>query len=294
VYENAVEYLPYEDCSEYLTDSTHLDRFYRENGYLFLRGVLNDRKIGNVAAQMLDGLRDLGHVPENSSLDNLRLNSYEAVDEAALHGYVDYDSFWNDRSTLTVFEHVFGEPIRVFKSTTIRYYPAGKDPAGPKYITPLHQDGYYVGPNKDFRTVWVPLLPTSLAIGGVALAAGSHTQGSRDHVRDERYELFGSTVSGVPADRLSEFYPLRFSPMEPGDVLIFHAYLCHRSVPNLDRAGKIRMSMDTRVQPASTPVGYYAATSWVKSFNDAAKFRMNSATNNSPTLSPGELEHGTN
>jgi 1-deoxypentalenic acid 11beta-hydroxylase len=204
-------------------------------------------------------------------LEETGLRSYEEVDEVALHGHVDYDGFWNDPATTSVFEKVFGEPVAVFKSTTIRYYPGGTNPDGPSYVTPFHQDGFYIGPNKDFRTTWVPLLPTSYSIGGVALAAGSHREGARDHIRDERYKRFEHTVSGVPADSLTEFFPLRFSPTEPGDLLVFHAFLCHRSVPNLDQTGKIRMSMDTRVQPASTPFGYNAATTWVDSSKDASK-----------------------
>lgn len=274
-------FAPYEDCSDLLANRSALDEFYNTNGYVFLRGVLDPAKVELVATQMLDGLRQLGHVPDGATLENTGLKSYEAVDEAALHEYVNYDEFWNDPSTVRVLEQVFGEPISVFKSTTIRYYPGGTNPDGPNYVTPLHQDGYYIGPNKDFRTTWVPLLPTSSTVGGVALAPGSHTEGARDHVRDERYERFGRAVSGIPADSLENFYPFRFSSMEPGDVLIFHAFLCHKSVPNLDRTGKIRMSMDTRVQPEATPFGYNAATPWVESSKDASKGIMSKLTGTS-------------
>ena len=276
----STSFAPYEDCTELLGDRRGLEEFYRTNGYVFLRGVLDRAKVRPVAEQMLEGLRKLGNVPADATLEEPGLTSYEDVDEVALHGYVDYDSFWNDPATVGVFEAVFGEPVAVFKSTTIRYYPGGEDPDGPSYVTPFHQDGYYIGPNKDFRTTWVPLLPTSDSIGGVALAAGSHTGGLRDHIRDDRYKRFEQAVSGIPADSLQEFFPLRFSPMEPGDLLVFHAFLCHRSVPNLDQSGKIRMSMDTRVQPAATPFGYNAATSWADSSKDASKGIMSKLAGN--------------
>ncbi|MFC7615511.1 phytanoyl-CoA dioxygenase family protein [Actinokineospora soli] len=242
----------YQDCTPLLGDRAALDAFYAQHGYLYLRGVLDRRLVRDVATQMLDGLVALGAAPPGSTLENLDIASFEAVDEIAMHDHVRYDDFWQHPSTISVFEQVFGEPVFVFKSTTIRYYPsqAGSEDPSFSYLTPLHQDGFYIGPNKDFRTVWVPLLPTSTGTGGVAIADGSHHDGLREHVLNESFKRFGHPVRGIPVDTMGADEPLLFSPMEPGDLVLFHAFTCHKSLPNLSDPRAMRMSMDTRVQPA--------------------------------------------
>ncbi|MEU5578852.1 1-deoxypentalenic acid 11-beta-hydroxylase [Streptomyces huasconensis] len=262
----------YVDCAPLLDDREALDRFYEEHGYLYLRDALDRELVRTAAEQMLQGLIALGHAAPGTTLDTLAIDSFEAVDEVAMHEYVKYDELWNHPTTVKLWEQVFGEPVFVFKSTTIRYYPTAAGSAEPSFLTPLHQDGFYIGPNKDFRTAWIPLLPTSHAIGGVAIADGSHKRGPREHVITENFRRFGHPVRGIPAEEFGADEQLLFSPMEPGDVLLFHAFTCHKSIPNVsvDPAG-MRMSMDTRIQPASSHRGFNSLTPWPESAKDASK-----------------------
>lgn len=272
----------YTDCTPLLGDRAALDHFYDEHGYLFLRGVLDRGLVRTVAEQMLEGLIALGAADKQATLDNLSIDSFEAVDEVAMHDYVKYDTFWNDPSTIKVFEEVFGEPVFVFLSTTIRYYPsqAGSEHPSFSYLTPLHQDGFYIGPNKDFRTVWVPLMPTSDGTGGVTLADGSHHRGPREHELNESFRRFGHPVRGIPPENVDE--PLLFTAMEPGDLIVFNAYMCHKSLPNLSDPPAMRMSMDTRVQPANSELGFNALTPWPESAKDASKGIMAKITGTTP------------
>ncbi|MFI9626997.1 1-deoxypentalenic acid 11-beta-hydroxylase [Streptomyces sp. NPDC052042] len=277
----------YVDCTPLLEDREALDRFYDEHGYVFLRGVLDRDLVRAAAEQMLDGLVELGHAAPDATLDTLTIDSFEAVDEVAMHGHVKYDDFWNHPSTLRVFEQVFGEPVFVFRSTTIRYYPsaAGSEKPDFSHLTPLHQDGFYIGPNKDFRTAWIPLIATTPASGGVALADGSHKKGPREHVLSEDYRRFGHPVRGIPPQELGEDERLLYSPMGPGDVLLFHAFLCHKSLPNISADPAImRMSMDTRVQPASSHRGFNALTPWTESAKDPSKGIMSKITGTPTTV----------
>ncbi|MGY0063863.1 1-deoxypentalenic acid 11-beta-hydroxylase [Streptomyces sp. LZ34] len=269
----------YVDCTPLLDDREALDRFYDEHGYLYLRGALDRELVRTTAEQMLEGLIALGHAAPGTTLDTLTIESFEAVDEVAMHDYVKYDDLWNHPSTLKVWEKVFGELVFVFKSTTIRYYPSAAGSAEPSFLTPLHQDGFYIGPNKDFRTAWVPLLATTPDIGGVAVADGSHKNGPREHVVTENFRRFGHAVRGIPAEEFGADEQLLFSPMEPGDVIIFHAFMCHKSIPNVsvDPAG-MRMSMDTRIQPASSHRGFNALTPWPESAKDPSKGIMSKIT----------------
>ncbi|MGW3563915.1 1-deoxypentalenic acid 11-beta-hydroxylase [Streptomyces sp. NPDC000941] len=269
----------YVDCTPLLDDREALDRFYDEHGYLYLRGALDRELVRTAAEQMLEGLIALGHAAPGTTLDTLTIESFEAVDEVAMHDYVKYDDLWNHPSALKVWEKVFSEPVFVFKSTTIRYYPAAAGSAEPSFLTPLHQDGFYIGPNKDFRTAWVPLLATTPDIGGVAVADGSHQKGPREHVVTENFRRFGHAVRGIPAEKFGADEQLLFSPMEPGDVIIFHAFMCHKSIPNVSvNPAGMRMSMDTRIQPASSHRGFNALTPWPESAKDPSKGVMSKIT----------------
>ncbi|MFM9443110.1 phytanoyl-CoA dioxygenase family protein [Streptomyces acidiscabies] len=265
----------YVDCTPLLDDREALDRFYDEHGYVYLRGALDRDLVRAAAEQMLEGLVALGHAPAGTTLGTLTIESFEAVDEIAMHDYVKYDDLWNHPSSVKVWEQVLGEPAFVFKSTTIRYYPsaAGSEDSGvPSFLTPLHQDGYYIGPNKDFRTAWIPLLPTPPGIGGVALADGSHKKGLREHIPSEHHRRFGHPMRGIPVEEFGSDERLLLSPMEPGDVIIFHAFMCHKSVPNVSvNPAGMRMSMDTRIQPAASHRGFNALTPWTQSAKDPSK-----------------------
>ncbi|MFG3207811.1 1-deoxypentalenic acid 11-beta-hydroxylase [Streptomyces sp. NPDC048192] len=275
----------YVDCTPFLDDREALDRFYDEHGYLYLRGVLDGELVRTAAEQMLEGLVALGHTAPGTTLDTLAIDSFEAVDEVAMHDYVRYDDLWNHPSSLKVWEKVFGEPVFVFKSTTIRYYPSAAGSAEPSFLTPLHQDGFYIGPNKDFRTAWIPLQATTRDIGGVAVADGSHRKGPREHVVTENFRRFGHPVRGIPAQEIGADEQLLFSPMEPGDVLLFHAFMCHKSLPNVSaNPAGMRMSMDTRIQPASSHRGFNALTPWPESAKDASKGIMSKITGTPTTV----------
>ncbi|MFE9331617.1 1-deoxypentalenic acid 11-beta-hydroxylase [Streptomyces sp. NPDC006925] len=269
----------YVDCTPLLDDHQALERFYDEHGYVCLRGALDPELVRTAAEQMLQGLIALGHAAPGTTLENLAIDSFEAVDEVAMHDYVKYDDLWNHPSTVKVWEKVLGEPVFVFESTTIRYYPSAAGSEEPSFLTPLHQDGFYIGPNKDFRTAWIPLLPTSRDTGGVALADGSHKKGAREHVVTESFRRFGHPVRGIPTEEFGGDGQLLFSPMEPGDVLLFHAFMCHKSIPNVSaNPARMRMSMDTRVQPASSHRGFNALTPWPESAKDASKGIMSKIT----------------
>ena len=269
----------YTDCTPMLGDRAALDRFYEEHGYLFLRGVLDRGLVRTAAEQMLEGLVALGAADPQATLDDVTIDSFEGVDEVAMHGYVKYDEFWDHPATVKVFEEVLGEPAFVFRSTTIRYYPSavGSEET-PAHLTPLHQDGFYIGPNKDFRTFWMPLIATTGGAGGVALADGSHRRGPREHVLNESYRRFGHPVRGIPPTELGPDETLLYSAMEPGDLLVFHAYMCHKSMPNVSSPAVMRLSMDTRVQPAASHRGYNALTPWVESAKDPSKGIMSKIT----------------
>ncbi len=120
-------------------------------------------------------------------------------------------------------------------------------------------------------------------------------EGSREHVVTEAFQRFGHPVRGIPVERLDPDERLLFSPMEPGDVLLSHAFLCHKSIPNVSvNPAGMRMSMDTRIQPASSHRGFNALTPWPESAKDKSKGIMSKITGTPATVEwPGVLPRAT-
>jgi 1-deoxypentalenic acid 11beta-hydroxylase len=173
------------------------------------------------------------------------------MDEAALHEALDYDDLWSSATTTKLFETIFGEPIFVFKQTQLRVMV----PAAERYQTPPHQDAAYIGPTHEFRTCWVPLRDAPKDLGGVTLARRSHTKGVRPHELQDFYESFtqGLKTAGVHLEPEEDHWVS--ADYRLGDVVVFSPYMVHRSAPNLTSDG-VRVSMDTRVQPARSERGY--------------------------------------
>jgi 1-deoxypentalenic acid 11beta-hydroxylase len=150
-------------------------------------------------------------------------------------------------------EQVFGEPVFLFKGTNIRYAL----PHNAAYLTPAHQDHFFIRANSEFRTLWVPLMDIDADVGGLALAVGSHRQGLREH-REQRgvlsYQMKGRTQRGIALDAISETWGT--IDYHPGDLLVFHSLMLHRALPN--ESDRIRLSLDARCQPARMPATWQA------------------------------------
>ena len=177
----------------------------------------------------------------------------EAVDDNELYAVTSYLELCESEELRDLLRRVFGEDVFVFRSTNIRYAIPDDD----LHVTPSHQDRFFVGPNDDFRTVWMPMMKIEESVGGLAVACGSHRQGMREHVEQEdaeSYVFLGRKQKGVPLATVEEEWLT--VDYEPGDVLVFHSHAVHRALPN--RSDLVRLSLDARCQPATTPVTFQA------------------------------------
>jgi len=112
---------------------------------------------------------------------------------------------------------------------------------------PWHQYSAYYGPHTvddTIFTVWTPLVEVDQANGCMQVVPGSHREGLRAHDAEKTEAAF-LCLRGEPD-------PARVLtvPMAPGDVLIMHNLLWHRSLPNVTDG--IRWSIDLRFYPPTT------------------------------------------
>lgn len=94
---------------------------------------------------------------------------------------------------------------------------------------PWHQDSLYFSFNREPQVgMWLATSPATVENGCLFVAPGTHTEPLHAHIPDRRPEANLGYLEIVDHD-FSAAVPML---MEPGDVLIFHSFLMHRSVDN--------------------------------------------------------------
>ena len=235
-------------------DPDGIRRSFEENGYLLFKGALNPETVLRARSDIAGVLQQQGYMQKGSAEPRATLGaSAVEVDFGPLYRLA---SPWELMASPELQEAVdisFGEKVRVGRSIGFRY----SMPTDAPYLTPPHQDHFYIRETDEFRMIWVPLMDMEIANGGLAIAAGSHKHGLQEHVEfDGVYSYFfkGRTQKGVrPEDIHGAWTSSRF---ELGDLLMFHCCAVHRSLPNV--SGLIRLSLNTITYPARRPTMWQA------------------------------------
>ena len=152
---------------------------------------------------------------------------------------------WIEPAILDVVEALIGPEIQFNGDFWVR----PKLPAEQETTLPWHQDSGYMPDTAQHRllTVWLPLVPVDAGNGTLQFIPGSHAQGIQDHGTPEgKYR----TTAFDPAAG-AEVHTLH---MQPGDFVIFHNLVFHRSTVN--HADTVRWSVDFRYSPAGTPMAH--------------------------------------
>ena len=235
-------------------DPAEIRRSFEENGYLLFKGVLNKETVLRARSDIAGVLQQQGYMQKGSA--EPRGTPGASAVEVDFGPLYRLKSPWELMASPELQEAVdiaFGEKVRVGRSIGFRY----SMPTDAPYLTPPHQDHFYIRETDEFRMIWVPLMDMEIANGGLAIAAGSHKHGLREHVEfDGVYSYFfkGRTQKGVrPEDIQGAWTSSRF---ELGDLLMFHCCAVHRSLPNV--SGLIRLSLNTITYPARRPTMWQA------------------------------------
>jgi hypothetical protein len=233
------------DC---LDDFERLNSQFRDDGYLFFRQVLDVDNVLQVGRDFIRVLQKQGIVKPGLPETIWTGRGLETIDDNALYGLNSYVELIESNGMKQFMGRVFGQPIFMFKGTNIRYAL----PRDRRHVTPPHQDHFFIRANSEFRTLWLPLMEIDRHMGGLAVAVGSHKQGLREHREQENvysYQMKGRKQCGVALESISE--PWLTIDYRPGDLLVFHSMMLHWALPN--RSDRVRLSLDARCQPESTP-----------------------------------------
>ena len=241
-----------------LGERAALQRQYEQDGFLFFEGVLDTELVERTRQELCGVLAERGVVEQGATTPLATGVGIDVVDQQELYALPLYGELSNSIELKRLLDVVFDEEVSIYRSTNIRYAL----PMDELHASPPHQDHFFVGPNDDFRTVWIPLMEIDDSVGGLAVARGSHLGGLRDHVETENvsYILKGRKQKGVPIDIIEEEWVT--ADYKPGDVLIFHCHTLHRGLPNT--SDKVRLSLDVRCQPSRRPLNFQARTTMLE------------------------------
>jgi Phytanoyl-CoA dioxygenase (PhyH) len=237
------------DSSGLLDDGKALAARLGEDGYLLLKGLLPRADVLRVRARFLEAIAAAGWLRDGSAMDDALADPAQAcVDPQPAFVDVlrrfyrcpDGHALKLHPNVMGLFERLLGAPVLAHPLLI----PRCIFPQRPDFTTPSHQDFPHIQGTTETYSLWLPLGDCPTAMGGIAIARGSHRDGVRDF-----------TVSSG-AGGMAVIDPLEgrwvAGPMAAGDVLIFHSLTVHKGRPNA--SDRFRMSLDNRYQRASEPI----------------------------------------
>ena len=230
-------------------DPADIRRSFDENGYLFFKNVLDRDLVLEAKAQLTGALRAQGFVREDSTDPVVRPGTTAIeIDSDPLHDLKSPEELMASPALQLAVDLAYGEKGYIARSLGIRY----SMPTDEAYLTPAHQDYFYIRETDEFRMIWIPVMDIDIVNGGLTIAAGSHKHGLMEHVEAEgvySYSLKGRTQKGVTPDNIHGVWTS--SPFEMGDLLMFHSCVVHRALPNT--SDLVRLSLNAITYPARSP-----------------------------------------
>lgn len=236
-----------------------------DDGYLFLPGFHLDADVRAAQGPMVEHLARAGALHPDRPPHSLVAKPGSAttwVDGLADNNDALYELLYGSR-TISFFDGLFGEPTRHYDFTWSRAMSAGQG-------TPPHCDIVYMGRGTPrVHTMWTAMCDIPEHVGGLCILEGSH----RDHddlraYRRSDVDTYCENLGDAPVASLGAGGALPFddvnevrsrfgrrwlwSDYRAGDVLIFTMTTIHASLDN--HSDRLRISTDTRYQPASQPI----------------------------------------
>jgi len=199
---------------------------FREDGYVFLPGFLNQEEIPTVRAKLNTFIeqRVTNMPPEQVYYED----KSDRRTLKQLQQLFAYDGFFREMMFESRFERLASillEDAVVGKN--LQYF--NKPPKIGKG-TPAHQDGYYFMLNpQEAVTMWMALETVDEENGCVRYIKGSHRKGMRSHAPTQTLGFSqGITDFGTEEDLENEVHFLA----KAGDLLVHHALTIHRADGN--------------------------------------------------------------
>lgn len=241
---------------------------FLDDGYVFLRGVLDTPDVLAAREEVFSRLVDVGEIqsPAIEGIATGQSNRRELADDLV--------AFWRSVSEGPALRQVsHGRKVRAILQSIFGESPRPQDylwlrPRGVGWSTGLHYDHpFFARGSPNVCTAWIPLGEIPLAEGPLMLVESSHR--FRDligsmHDKNELVNRSPEAANQVAFDGEWNQDAIAFTnrrqarllsaDLSVGDLLVFGMNTLHGSLDNHSAIGRVRLSCDVRYQPASDPL----------------------------------------
>lgn len=267
----SVELRELQESNQLLEDPTALRERMAEDGYLFIRGLIDREKVLSARRTILEHMDEQRTLsPNQPILEGIMPRGGKqahVIGKRGISHHADIRSVLEGEELFSFWTRYYGEPVRTFDYKWLRA-------VANEEFTGCHYDVVYMGRgSRRLHTCWLPFGDLPVTNGTLSVCVGSHnlpgfaklreTYGNMDVDRD----LVDGWFSGNPREITEKFGGYwATTNFRAGDVLMFGLYTMHASTTNV--TDRWRISCDVRYQPevdsvderwiGETPLAHYA------------------------------------
>lgn len=236
---------PFRDSTALLGDDGALRSRFDEDGYVFLRGVVDAellaetrRGITSVCAEhrwWADGTDPTHAIPAIEPRvegERLFFRVYDDIQKIEPFHALPHHASVASCMTALLGDSAFPHPLSIARLSF---------PDNDEWATPPHQDFPNNQGTEDLYACWIPLGDCPVRQGPLAVLRGSH------HLGQMPLEFsLGAGHRRAQLDERADGLEWVSGDFSVGDVLAFHSLTVHRALPN--RSDRMRLSVDYRFQ----------------------------------------------
>jgi len=249
------------------TSTSDLNAGLEEDGYLFLRDVLDTDLVRSARLEVFRQLASMGEIADPPG-DGIATGTSRRMDP-----FEDEGLFWQKVSEgpvlrrlthgmeiQTILDTALDEPARGFDLIYLRPTAVGK-------ATALHYDyPFFAGSAQPMINAWIPIGAIPIQDGPLVIVEGSNRFSDLidqfldvDYTTDRSNDVVQSAAYGGASDTdpiqlvTDRDTRLLTADFQPGDLLLVSMFTLHGSLDNISPIGRVRLSCDVRFQPAAQP-----------------------------------------
>lgn len=250
---------PLRDSSQYRDDGAELGQRMADDGYVFLREVVDREAVLEARREVFERLAEVGEI-EEPAVDGIAtgVSQRRELDR-------DLGAFWQSVCQGPALRHVSHGPQLIAVLSTILDEPARPHdymflrPGVVGRSTHLHYDlPFFARGSNRIHTAWLALGDIPAEEGPLMVLENSHRfDDLLDAIRDVDYDS-SDTPKVQVLENTVEFARQRQARLltadfQAGDVVVFGMLSMHGTLDNHSSAGRVRLSVDVRYQPEADP-----------------------------------------